>query len=139
MSIKSAIATAAIALSASLVHADDSAITLGKSAYGAHCAACHGIDAKGNGEFADLLNVKPADLTTLTKRAPGGAFPFSEVYQVISMGKTAPGHGHSQMPIWGNYFRADALKDRGVDASDADYIAVGRALSLTYYLESIQQ
>ena len=139
MSIRTALVAAAVALSASAAFADDSVIVLGRAAYGAHCAICHGSDAKGGGELAQMLTVKPANLTTLKERDPGKAFPFSEVYQVISLGKSAPGHGTSQMPIWGSYFRADALKDRGVNGDDADFIAVGRALSLAYYLESIQQ
>ena len=51
----------------------------------------------------------------------------------------AVGHGRSEMPIWGDYFIADALEDRGVKMSDAVEIAAGRVLSLTYYLESIQR
>ena len=139
MTIKAALATAAIVLSASAAFADDNAIILGKAAYRAHCAACHGSDAKGSGDVAKLLEVKPVDLTKITERAGGGAFPFVEVYQVITLGKEAPGHGTSKMPVWGDYFFADALKDRGVNESDAMTMAAGRALSLAYYLESIQQ
>ena len=45
-----------------------------------------------------------------------------------------PGHGDSEMPIWGDYFMADALENRGVHMSDAVEIATGRVLSLVYYL-----
>ena len=54
-------------------------------------------------------------------------------------GMDEAGHGDSKMPIWGDYFIADALEDRGIKMSDAVEIATGRVLSLTYYLESIQR
>ena len=49
------------------------------------------------------------------------------------------GHGGATMPIWGDFFISDALVDRGVTETDALYIAAGRALSVVYYLESIQE
>ncbi|MFD1193479.1 c-type cytochrome [Seohaeicola saemankumensis] len=138
MNMKAILAIAAIGISAGAAQADESALVLGRSAYGALCTVCHGDDAKGTGSVAELFAVKPPDLTTLTKRA-GGEFPFSDVYQVIMLGMDAPGHGTSEMPIWGDYFMTDALEDRGVNKTDAMYIAAGRALSVTYYLESLQQ
>ena len=119
-------------------NADDSVITLGRSAFMAHCAVCHGEDAKGGGEFAKLLEVKPSNLTTLSEKADG-KYPFSDIYQAIVHGMEAPGHGPSKMPIWGDYFLADALEDRGVGKSDAISIAAGRVLSLAYYLETLQE
>lgn len=117
--------------------ATDSALILGKSSYTAYCAVCHGEDGTGGGDVAELLRIPPADLTTLSQRS-GGAFPFSEVYQSIATGLYRA-HGQAAMPIWGNYFKDDTLKDRGVSASDADYIVQGRILSLVYYLQSIQK
>ncbi|MDQ2089012.1 c-type cytochrome [Marimonas arenosa] len=137
MKLKNALTSAAIFLSASAVQAEDSAIVLGKSAYGAFCAVCHGEDGKGGGQVGELFQVKPPSLTKLSERA-GGRFPFPDVYHVIILGMEAPGHGTSEMPVWGDYFMADALEDRGVSKTDALYIASGRALSLVYYLESIQ-
>ena len=137
MRIRSALAAAIMALSPLAGQADESVIVLGKSAYGALCAVCHGDDAKGGGEVAELFEVKPPDLTGLAERA-GGDYPFSEVYEILVVGMQAPGHG-SEMPIWGDYFMADALEDRGVTRSDAVSIAAGRALALTYYLETLQE
>ncbi|WP_371039312.1 cytochrome c [Rhodosalinus sp. FB01] len=138
MQIRAALSAAVMTVSPLAVQAEDSAIALGRSAYGALCAVCHGDDAKGGGEVAELFEVKPPDLTKLAERA-GGSYPFSEVYEVIVLGMEAPGHGASEMPIWGDYFVADALEDRGVSRSDAVSIAAGRALSLTYYLETLQE
>jgi mono/diheme cytochrome c family protein len=137
MWFKGAIAAALTALAPVAVHAQESAITIGKSAYGALCAVCHGEDAKGGGEVAELFEVKPPDLTKLAERE-GGRYPFSRVYEILVVGMQAPGHG-SEMPIWGDYFMADALEDRGVSRSDAVAIAAGRALSLTHYLETLQE
>ncbi|MDU8913397.1 c-type cytochrome [Aestuariicoccus sp. MJ-SS9] len=122
---------------AGAVQADESALILGKSSYGANCAICHGDDGTGSGDVVELLRVPPADLTTLSERS-GGAFPFSEVYQSIANG-VYKAHGQAEMPIWGSYFKADALQDRGMSAADADHIAQGRILSLVYYLQSIQK
>ena len=137
MNGKTAVMAAVVALSASPALAEDSALVLGKSANGAHCALCHGANAEGGGEVGELFAVKPPNLTKLAERA-GGRFPFSDVYHVVILGMEAPGHGPSEMPVWGDYFMADALEDRGVKPWDALEIAAGRALSLTLYLESIQ-
>ena len=122
--------------SACIVNAADSVFILGESSYFMNCAVCHGDDGTGTGDVADLLRVPPPDLTTLSERA-GGAFPFSEVYQSVSEG-IYRAHG-GEMPIWGNYFMTDTLKDRGINAEDAGHIVQGRILSLVYYLESIQK
>ena len=138
MTIGKLLVSAVILAAASSAQAEDSAITLGKSAYGALCASCHGDDAKGGGQVGQLFEVKPPDLTTLSQGADG-KFPFADVYEVIVLGMEAPGHGPSEMPVWGDYFMADALQDRGVSKSDSITMAAGRALSLAYYLESIQE
>ena len=128
MKLGTALATTIVVMAAGAAQAQDSALVLGKSTFGARCALCHGADGKGGGE----------DLTTLAERN-GGAFPFARVYSIIVDGMDAAGHGDSEMPIWGDYFIADALEDRGVKLSDAIEITQGRVLSLTYYLESIQE
>ncbi|MHA6323540.1 c-type cytochrome [Roseivivax sp. CAU 1753] len=138
MALKKILIATAFVLSASAGQAEDSAIVLGKSAYGALCAVCHGVDGKGGGQIAELFEVEPPNLTKLSERADG-RFPFADAYQTIVLGMEAPGHGPSEMPVWGDYFMADALEDRGVNATDAIFIASGRAFALTIYLESIQE
>jgi mono/diheme cytochrome c family protein len=138
MKLKTAMTAAVLAVCSGAGHADDSAIVLGKSIYGSLCAVCHGPDAKGGGQVGELFEIKPPDLTTLAAQNDG-QFPFSDAYEVVILGMEAPGHGSSEMPIWGDYFMADALTDRGVNKSDAMTIAAGRALSVVYYLESIQE
>jgi mono/diheme cytochrome c family protein len=138
MTFRHALALSFVALAAGAAQAQDSVIILGKSTFGARCALCHGEDGKGGGEIAELFRVPPADLTKLAER-DDGAFPFARVYSIIVDGMDEAGHGDSKMPIWGDYFIADALEDRGIKMSDAVEIATGRVLSLTYYLESIQR
>ena len=117
----------------------DQAIILGKASYAANCAACHGEDGTGGGSYSQYLNVEPIDLTTLSQDA-GGAFPFSEVYQLIDGTKMARTHGDfTSMPVWGDFFMEDTLADRGFTREDAAHVVQGRILSLVYYLQSIQK
>ncbi|MBT8410932.1 MAG: cytochrome c, partial [Octadecabacter sp.] len=118
--------------------AQDNDLILGKSSFGARCAICHGDDGKGGGEVAELFRTPPSDLTKLAERA-GGRFPFVDVYYTLARGMEQPGHGDAEMPVWGDYFVADALVDRGVSPGDSVAIAAGRLMTLTLYLESIQE
>jgi mono/diheme cytochrome c family protein len=110
-------------------------IEAGKREFQRSCATCHGVDAKGDGPSTNALNVKPADLTQLSKNH-GGVFLFWRTYEKISGADEAPirGHGTREMPIWGERFRLE----RG--ASEEYSMGVrGRILSLVYYLQSIQE
>lgn len=138
MTFKTVLLAASLVATTGAVQADDSALALGQSAFGALCTNCHGENAKGGGEIGGLFAITPPDLTKLSKRA-GGKFPFSATYNMIINGMKVPGHGPFEMPVWGDYFMADALRDRGLSKSDAIYVAAGRALAVTYYLESIQE
>jgi mono/diheme cytochrome c family protein len=112
---------------------------LGRSEFQARCSVCHGDDAKGGGQVGELFAVKPKDLTQLAKEN-NGIYPFSEVYQAINGRREIVGHGRSEMPVWGEYFREDALEDRSsIYGLDAEHIVQGRILSLVYFLQSIQE
>ena len=101
----------------------------GKQEYQENCTACHGDAGKGDGRMAEILTIKPADLTQISQRN-GGAFPFWRVYGVIE--GTVPVKGHAYMPDWQSRFSADESKP-GYPAS---YL---RILTLTHYLETIQE
>lgn len=137
MKLRKILATAVIVLGAQAVHAQDSDLVLGKSTYGALCSACHGDDAKGGGEIAELFKVPPSDLTKLAE-SNDGTFPYVRVYNTLARGMGKAGHGEAEMPVWGDFFVADALEDRGVHPGDAIAIAAGRIATVTLYLESIQ-
>ncbi len=110
----------------------------GKASYERNCAVCHGPSGAGDGMVAELFSQKPRNLRTLAADN-NGAFPFSEVYQSINGLRDIQGHGSSEMPIWGEYFMADALPKTVHPGVDAEEIVQGRILSLVYYLQSIQQ
>ena len=104
----------------------------GRPAYEQNCAVCHGLEGKGDGGAANLLTVKPADLTQLSKNN-NGTFPFWQTYRVIDGREEIKGHGTRDMPIWGREFRMEA----GTNAMAQSQVR-GRILELVYYLESIQ-
>ena len=102
----------------------------GRPAYEQNCAVCHGREGKGAGVAMNLLTVKPANLTQLSKNN-NGTFPFWRVYRVIDGREEIRGHGTRDMPIWGQKFRLPA-------SAAAEAPARGRILELVYYIESIQ-
>ena len=86
----------------------------GPTLYKAHCAVCHGMDAKGSGPLAKHLKVTPPNLTLLASRNHG-TFPLNLVRKMISGEAEVPaGHGSSLMPVWGPVFsQVDADRDLG--------------------------
>ena len=112
---------------------------IGKREFLRSCAACHGESARGDGPVAELLLVKPPDLTSIRKRHDG-KFPAPWVYQVIDGRNEMRPHGSKEMPIWGDRYRADALRGLPLPLNvGADAIVHGRILSLIFYLELIQE
>jgi len=75
-----------------------------KMEYQSSCAACHGIDAKGNGPVGTELKTPPSDLTVLARKHDG-VFPYDLVYQMIDgRNTTIASHGTRDMPVWGYRF-----------------------------------
>ena len=75
-------------------------LALGRRVYARQCAACHGVDGRGDGEAAYLLYPKPRDFTTARYRlvSTWERLPTDEdLYRTISRGM--PG---SAMPSWGH-------------------------------------
>lgn len=102
----------------------------GPALFQAHCATCHGSDARGKGPAAPALKTAPPDLTRISERN-GGKFPFTRVEKIISGENGSPAsHGSREMPIWGPVF--------GQIAWDQDLGSV-RIYRLAKYLESLQQ
>lgn len=100
----------------------------GPDLFRAHCAACHGSDAKGGGPMAAALKTKVPDLTVLAKHN-AGKFPSERVRNQIVGGDVTLSHGSREMPVWGPIFHQIE--------SDQDFGNV-RVENLLKYLESIQ-
>jgi mono/diheme cytochrome c family protein len=100
----------------------------GPDLFRAHCAACHGEDAKGNGPMAPALKTTAPDLTVLA-RNHGGQFPVDHVRKLIAGDEVLASHGSREMPIWGPIFHQIER--------DQDFGNV-RLENLVKYLESIQ-
>ena len=101
----------------------------GPDLFRAHCAACHGSNAKGSGPMASALKAKAPDLTVLAMNN-GGQFPSARVRKTITGEDVLASHGSREMPIWGPIFHQIE--------SDQDFGNV-RLQNLVKYLESIQQ
>jgi mono/diheme cytochrome c family protein len=114
---------------------EDEIIAGGKGKYTKYCASCHGNAAKGDGSLAQMLLVKPADLTQLSKRN-GGQFPFWRVYRMIDGREEVRGHGSREMPMWGFIFQ---IEEGATQAPYQEDVVRGRIWQLVYFLESIQE
>lgn len=94
-----------------------------------HCAACHGLEGKGNGPLAAQQKTPPGDLTAIAKRN-NGRFPAERVAEIIREGGGLPGHEQDHiMPVWGKVFNGEcgpAFSRRAV-------------IELKRYLETLQK
>ena len=106
----------------------------GSAAFAAHCAGCHGANAKGDGPMAKLLTVPPADLTGIAARSDG-VFPTARVIQRIDGTTEVLAHG-GPMPVFGAMFRGDTVAADAPDGSPV--ITSRRVLAVVDYLISIQ-
>jgi mono/diheme cytochrome c family protein len=104
-----------------------SELASGAQLYKNYCAACHGIEGKGDGPVVNFLKVPPADLSTLAQRNDG-KYPADRVAATLDSGTSRGAHGTSDMPIWGPVFRS---KGKGV--------AQTRIQKLNAFIESLQQ
>ncbi len=112
---------------------DEVVLSNGRQEYHSYCATCHGVKAKGDGPLAELLTLKPADLTQLSKKNDG-EFPFWRVYRIIDGREEIMAHGARSMPIWGAHFSSE----EGGGPTTEERV-LGRVLGLVYYLQSIQE
>lgn len=109
---------------------------IGLDSYQAHCAVCHGSTGVGDGEFADVLTVKPADLTLLASKN-NGVFPFLNVLRTIDGRTTLRAHGSSVMPIWGDVFKSEVGESAGPFGSEV--LVRAKVVALVDYLETLQK
>lgn len=102
-------------------------VARGRKLFNQYCAACHGVNGKGEGPAAAALKIAPPDLTSIQK--PGEKFPFYRVQTTIEGEQAVTAHGSSKMPVWGTIFR----RTQGELQKQGDIYA------LVKYVESIQR
>jgi mono/diheme cytochrome c family protein len=102
--------------------------------YGRHCAACHGVEGRGDGPLAESLRITPADLTGLAARA-GGSFDEATVMSMIDGRRSIAAHGPRQMPVWGVIFEESL---RGADAPYPGITGLAQTRAIADYLRTIQ-
>lgn len=100
------------------------------------CAVCHGEDGRGEGPLSEELRTPPADLTRLTE-ANGGEFPYWKVFTTIDGRHLVPGHGPSDMPVWGRHFLDQDRADFGEIGGEA--VTQERIHALTEYIADLQR
>jgi len=102
----------------------------GASIFRNYCAACHGLDGRGNGPVSKALKREIPDLTRLSQRNDG-AFPAIHVRNTIMFGADdlLPAHGSKEMPIWGPLLSSVSSNNSEVQL---------RISNLTKYIESLQ-
>jgi mono/diheme cytochrome c family protein len=100
----------------------------GRDLFRAHCASCHGANAKGAGPAASALKTTAPDLTLLASNNHG-KFPRERVRQMITGEQVVASHGSREMPVWGPVFHQI---EEDVDRGNV------RVENLLKYLESIQ-
>lgn len=135
MSARMFISAFAIALGAMVSGARAQDADIGKVLYGQYCAACHGVDAKGDGPLTEVMTTEVSDLTGLSRRNDG-QFPMLEVIHIIDGRTGLRGHG-GPMPTFGDLFTVETEGTVGRYASVIE--TRGRMLSLALYLESVQE
>jgi len=128
---KPLLATALICLGLPAMAQDAEA---GRASYERYCAACHGIEATGEGPMRPVLMVMPTDLTRLTA-GNGGEFPLARVIKRIDGRDPLVSHG-SPMPVYGDFFEGE---DMTVKTPAGQPVMTSRpVVDLVAYLQSLQ-
>lgn len=109
---------------------------LGADSFRVACAVCHGSAGQGDGEFADVLAVRPPDLTKLSANNDG-VFPYLKVFQTVDGRASIRAHGTPVMPIWGDTFTRQIGQDAGPFGNEL--LVRARIVALVDYVESLQR
>ena len=107
----------------------------GRDVYVSHCATCHGATGHGNGPMADVLSVKPSDLTMLAARN-GGVFPTAGVIRRVDGSSVVLGHGNP-MPWWGMILEGPSAVIVAPDG--AEIVASEAIVDVAAWLEEVQR
>ena len=108
--------------------------TTGRMLYAENCAACHGVDATGNGPAAGHLTTTPPDLTQIAARR-NGVWPMLEVMGIID-GYTKSTAPREEMPALSDFREGELVVfDTGNGRTSR---APANLLAIARYLETIQ-
>lgn len=110
---------------------------IGKLEYQASCASCHGLDGRGGGPLAEVLQVSMPDITQLSKKN-GGVFPIARAYEIIDGRQQIKAHGTREMPIWGKHFAYRAAPMHDDYRHNPEVHVRARILALIDYLYRLQ-
>lgn len=105
----------------------------GEAAFVKYRASCHGTGGKGDGPLADMLVAKPTNLTLLAKENKG-TFPAWKVERAIDGRDSVAGHGTTDMPVWGERFKA-----QGMSGNPRETGVRCRICEIVGYIKSIQE
>lgn len=92
---------------------------MGKIIYQDNCASCHGLSGQGDGPLRAFMTKTPSDLTTIARRNQG-VFPQQRLWEFIdgrAINEAGP-HGSREMPIWGQEFKSQAVRESGGYSSE---------------------
>ncbi len=112
-------------------------IDFGKNEFKTNCAACHGLEGKGNGPIVDLMKKPPPDLSLLA-RSNKGILPIEKIYNTIA-GDVPQAHGGRDMPVWGNIYKIEAANYYMDVPYDAEAYVRAKILYLTEYISRLQR
>ena len=111
-------------------------LELGRRDFVNYCGTCHGASGTGDGALAEFLTLAVPDLTKLTKRN-AGQFPEERVVDVIDGRVDVKVHGLRDMPVWGDWFNAEAVSP-DMDKDSRELVVQDRIQSLVTFIKSIQ-
>lgn len=113
-------------------------IRIGEREFKYSCAGCHGLDGKGNGPMVEFLKTKPKDLTTMSQENQG-IFPFRRIYEIIDGRYQIGAHGTKDMPVWGERFSMDIIRQYGEFDTDHPQTVRCRILEVVFFLATLQE
>lgn len=112
-------------------------VEIGQEEYRLHCAACHGLEGRGDGPIGQILKTPAPNLAMITERN-GGKFPVQKIYDIIEGSSVVAAHGTRDMPLWGDRYRRQTKPQTPDQASMSNDQAQQHVLSLVYYLGTLQ-
>lgn len=108
---------------------------MGEQVFLGYCAVCHGPEARGDGIMAEVMTVKPADLTQLSA-SNGGVFPTFRVVRQIDGRDPLLAHG-GEMPLFGELFD---MPDTAIASESGQPILTASPIAdVVTYLQGIQE